>query len=152
MIEPAAVQDLIGAWWFNYDEGDFDALTAMLTEDCHFTVRTDTNTVAWAEFARADISGRDEVMAWQTEHRLASPYPLRHHGSNLHIVEASGNDASFASYIHVNHVVDEMPAPIPGGVVRGVVRAEPDRLRLAELHVVLDTMTSQPMSAVMEQR
>jgi hypothetical protein len=152
MIEPAAVQDLIGAWWFNYDEGDFDALTAMLTEDCHFTVRTDTNTVAWAEFARADISGRDEVMAWQTEHRLASPYPLRHHGSNLHIVEASGNEASFASYINVNHVVDEMPAPIPGGVVRGVVRAEPDRLRLAELHVVLDTMTSQAMSAVMEQR
>jgi hypothetical protein len=152
MIEPAEVQDLLGAWWFRYDEADFDALTAMLTEDCHFTVRTDTDTVAWAEFARADVRGRDEVMAWQTQHRLDSPYPLRHHGSNVHIVEAAGDEASFASYIHVTHVVDEMPAPIPGGVVRGVVRAEPDRLRLAELHVVLDTMTSQPMSAVLEQR
>jgi hypothetical protein len=152
MIEPAAVQDLLGAWWFRYDEGDFDALTAMLTEDCHFTVRTDTDTVAWAEFARADVRGRDEVMTWQTEHRLASPYPLRHHGSNVHIVAATGDEASFASYINVTHVVDEMPAAIPGGVVRGVVRAEPDRLRLAELHVVLDTMTSQPMSGVMEQR
>jgi hypothetical protein len=152
MIEPAAVQDLMGAWWFNYDEGNFDVLTAMLTEDCHFTVRTDTDTVAWAEFARADVRGREDVMAWQTEHRLASPYPLRHHGSNVHIVEAAGAEASFASYINVTHVVDEMPAPIPGGIVRGVVRAEPDRLRLAELHVVLDTMTSQPMSAVVGER
>jgi hypothetical protein len=45
-----------------------------------------------------------------------------------------------------------MPAGIPGGVVRGVVRADADRLRLAELHVVLDTMTSQPMSAVVGKR
>src|SRR4051794_7581580 len=152
MIEPAAVQDLMGAWWFNYDEGDFDALTAMLTEDCHFTVRTDTDTVAWAEFARADVHGRDEVMAWQTQHRLDSPYPLRHHGSNLHVVDAGDTEASFASYINVTHVVDELPANLPSGVVRGVVRADADRLRLAELHVVLDTMTSQPLSAVVAER
>jgi SnoaL-like domain len=152
MIEPAAVQDLMGAWWFNYDEGDFDALTAMLTEDCHFTVRTDTDTVAWAEFARADVRGRSEVMAWQKQHRLDSPYPLRHHGSNLHLVDAAGTEASFASYINVTHVVDEMPANIPGGVVRGAVRADPDRLRLAELHVVLDTLTSRPLSAVLAER
>jgi SnoaL-like domain len=152
MIEPAAVQDLMGAWWFNYDEGRFDALSAMLTEDCHFTVRTDTDTVAWAEFARADVRGRDDVMAWQTQHRLDSPYPLRHHGSNVHIVENGVSDVSFASYIHVTHVVDEMPAPIPGGVVTGLMRANPDGLRLAELHVVLDTMTSQAMSSVLGNR
>jgi hypothetical protein len=148
MIEPAAVQDLMGAWWFEYDEGHFDALAAMLTEDCHFTVRTDTDTVAWAEFARADVRGRDEVMAWQTQHRLASPYPLRHHGSNLHITDNGDREASFASYIDVTHVVEEMPALIPGGIVRGVVRADPDRLRLAELHVVLDTMTSRSLAEV----
>jgi len=152
MIEPAAVQDLMGAWWFNYDEGRFDALSAMLTEDCHFTVRTDTDTVAWAEFARADVRGRDEVMAWQTQHRLDSPYPLRHHGSNVHIVENGVSEASFASYIHVTHVVDEMPAPIPGGIVTGLIRANRDRLRLGELHVVLDTMTSQAMSSVLGDR
>jgi hypothetical protein len=152
MIQPADLQDLMGAWWFHYDEGDFDALTTMLTEDCHFTVRTDTDTVAWAEFARADVQGRDAVMGWQTQHRLDSPYPLRHHGSNLHIVEGGETEASFASYIHVTHVVDEMPAGIPGGIVRGRVRAEPDGLRLAALHVVLDTMTSQPLSAVVAER
>jgi hypothetical protein len=148
VIEPADLQDLMGSWWFHYDEGDFDVLAGLLTEDCHFTVRTDTDTVAWAEFAKADVQGRDAVMAWQTQHRLDSPYPLRHHGSNLHVVENGDGEASFASYIHVTHVVDEMPAPIPGGIVRGVVRVGSDGLKLAELHVVLDTMTSQPLSAV----
>ena len=152
MIQPAELQDLMGSWWFNYDEGEFDALAALLTSDCHFTVRTDTDTVAWAEFARADVRGRDAVMTWQTQHRLDSPYPLRHHGTNLHVVESGEREASFASYIHVTHVVDEMPAGIPGGIVRGVVRAEPAGLRLAELHVVLDTMTSQPLSLLVEKR
>lgn len=148
MIDPAALQDLVGAWWFDYDEGDFDALTEMLTDDCHFTVRTDTETVAWAEFARADTRGRDEIMYWQRRHRLDSPYPLRHNSSNVHVTEQRDGEASFASYIHVTHVVDEMPAPIPGGVVRGVVRQEAGRLRIAEMHVVLDTMTSQAFSTV----
>lgn len=142
MIEPAALMDLMGRWWFCYDEGDFESLEAMLTEDAHFTVRTDTDTVVWAEFAKADVAGRDAVMAWQVDHRRNSPYPLRHHGTNVHVVEDRGDEASFASYIHVTHVVDEMPAAIPGGVVRGVVRREAGTLRLAALDVVLDTMAS----------
>jgi len=148
MIEPAALQDLIGAWWFNYDEGNFDALADRLTDDVHFSVRTDTDTVAWAEFARGEARGRDDVMAWQIQHRRDSPYPLRHHGTNVHIVEQDGDTATFASYIHVTHIVAEMPAGIPGGIVRGSVREEGGRLRIAALHVVLDTETSQPFSAV----
>jgi len=142
VIDPAALANLLGKWWFNYDEGNFDVLTTLLTDDVHFTCRTDTDTVAWAEFARADARGRDTVMAWQTEHRRNSPYPLRHNGTNVHIVEQHGNVASFASYISVSQVANEMPVPLPGGVVRGVVRREHDELRIAELHVVLDTMTS----------
>jgi hypothetical protein len=148
MIESAALQDLLGAWWFNYDEGNFDALADRLTEDVRFTVRTDTDTVAWAEFARGEARGRDEVMAWQIQHRRDSPYPLRHHGTNVHVVEQGDASATFASYIHVTHVVDEMPAGIPGGVVTGAVREEGGRLRIAELHVVLDTEASRAFSAV----
>ena len=142
MIDPAALADLLGRWWFNYDEGNFDVLTTLLTDDVHFTCRTDTDTVAWAEFARADARGRDTVMAWQTEHRRNSPYPLRHNGTNVHIVEQFGDEAIFASYIHVTQVVDESPAGIPGGIVRGRVRSEAGVLRIAELAVVLDTMNS----------
>jgi SnoaL-like domain len=142
VIEPGAVADLLGKWWFNYDEGDFDVLTSLLTDDVHFTCRTDTDTVSWAEFARADVSGRDTVMRWQTEHRRNSPYPLRHNGTNVHIVEQLGDEATFASYIHVTHVVDESPAGIPGGIVRGRVRNDGGVLRISELAIVLDTMNS----------
>jgi hypothetical protein len=148
VIEPAAVADLLAKWWFNYDEGHFDVLDGLLTDDVHFTCRTDTDTVAWAEFARADMSGRETVMHWQTEHRRASPYPLRHHGTNIHIVEQRGNEATFASYIHVTQVVDESPASIPGGIVRGTVREVDGRLLIAEMAVVLDTMTSDVFSTV----
>jgi hypothetical protein len=148
MIDPAATANLLSRWWFNYDEGNFDALSDLLTEDVHFTCRTDTDTVAWAEFARADTSGRDTVMHWQTEHRRASPYPLRHHGTNVHVADDRGDEATFASYIHVTQVMNESPAPIPGGIVTGTVRQVDGRLRIAALHVVLDTMTSDVFSTV----
>src|SRR5690349_12047758 len=148
MVDPAALADLLGRWWFNYDEGNFAVLEALLTDDVHFTCRTDTETVAWAEFARADVSGRDDVMAWQTEHRRNSPYPLRHHGTNVHIVEQRDGEATFASYIHVTQVVNEAPASIPGGIVRGTVRKTEHGLRIATLEVVLDTMTSDVFSSV----
>jgi hypothetical protein len=148
VIDAAALANLLSTWWFNYDEGHFDVLTGLLTEDVHFTCRTDTDTVAWAEFAKADLSGRDTVMAWQTEHRRNSPYPLRHHGTNVHIVDQRDGEATFASYIHVTHVVNEAPESIPGGIVRGTVRQEADGLRICELAVVLDTMTSDVFSTV----
>jgi hypothetical protein len=148
VIDPALLADLLGKWWFNYDEGNFDVLAGLLTDDVHFTCRTDTDSVAWAEFARADLSGRDAVMEWQTEHRRNSPYPLRHNGTNAHIVQQLGDEASFAAYIHVTHVVNESPASIPGGVVRGRVRRERDGLRIAELAIVLDTTDSDVFSAV----
>jgi hypothetical protein len=149
VIDPGTVQDLIGRWWFSYDDGRFDAMTSMLTDDVHVTCRTDTPDVAWAAFATADDQGRDEVMRWQLEHRRNSPYPLRHHGTNVHIVEQLGEEATFASYLQVNQVMDEMPSPIPGGVVTGTVRRDADGvLRIAALHIVLDTMTSDVFAKV----
>ena len=82
-------------------------------------------------------------MQWQTEHRRDSPYPLRHHGTNVHIVEQRGNEATFASYIHVTQVVDLQVVGVPGGIVRGAVRRRRQRAcASASSHVVLDTMTS----------
>jgi len=148
VIDPSALADLLARWWFNYDEGQFDVLTGLLTDDVHFTCRTDTDTVSWAEFARADLSGRDAVMAWQTDHRRNSPYPLRHHGTNVHIVEQGGDEATFASYIYVTQVLNEAPVNLPCGIVRGAVKQEADGLRISELSVVLDTMTSAVFSTV----
>ena len=145
MIEPAAIQDLVGRWWFNYDEGNFKVLEDLLTEDVHFSARTDSGTTDYEEFVRADYTGRDRVMTWQTDHRLHSPYPLRHNGTNVHVVEQRGAEASFASYIFVSQIAGGV-SPLSTGVVKGTVRLVGDELRLAELEVVLDTTESKPFN------
>ena len=145
MIEPAAIQDLIGRWWFNYDEGNFKVLEGLLTEDVHFSARTDSGATDYEEFVRADYTGRDQVMTWQTDHRLHSPYPLRHNGTNVHVVEQRGAEASFASYIFVSQIAGGV-SPLSTGVVNGTVRLVGDELRLAELDVVLDTTESKPFN------
>jgi len=145
MIQPAEVQDLVARWWWNYDEGNFDVLTSLLTDDVHFSCRTDSGTTDYEEFVRADYSGRDAVMAWQTDHRLHSPYPLRHNGTNVHIVEQRDGEAAFASYIFVSQIVGGV-APLSTAIVNGRVRREDDSLLLAELEVVLDTMESKPLN------
>jgi SnoaL-like domain len=145
VIEPAAVQDLVAKWWWNYDEGNFDVLAGLLTEDAHFTCRTDSGTTDYEEFVRADHSGRDAVMAWQTDHRLHSPSPLRHNGTNVHIVEQGGDVARFASYIFVSQIAGGV-SPLSTAIVNGVVRREDDTLRLAALEVVLDTIDSKPFN------
>ena len=145
MIEPAAIQDLVGRWWYNYDEGHFDVLADLLTDDVHFSCRTDSGSTDYEEFVRADHTGRDDVMAWQTDHRRNSPYPLRHNGTNVHVVEQRGREASFSSYIFVSQIVGGV-APLSTAIVNGTVRLEGDRLRLAALEVVLDTRESKPFS------
>ena len=141
MIGPAEVQNLIGCWWYNYDEVNFDELKQLLTDDAHFTCRTDSGTTEYEEFVRADIHGRDNVMAWQTDHRIHSGYPLRHNGTDIHIV-GGVDETEFASYIFVTNITDGRPFCISSGRVCGVVRREADRLRIAKLEVVLDTMSS----------
>ena len=145
MIGVAEVQELLGRWWWNYDEGNFDVLTGLLTDDAHFSCRTDTGTTDYEEFVRADHTGRDTVMAWQTDHRVNSPYPLRHNGTNVHITGQHGDEASFSSYICVSQIVGGV-SPLSTASVNGRVRREDGVLRLAELEVVLDTMDSKVFS------
>ncbi len=146
MIEPAHVQDLIGHWWFVYDQGDFEGMGSLITSDMRFVCRTDTGETDFEEFVRADISGREEVMEWMVPHRHGSPFPLRHHGTNVHLTRRGNDDADFASYILVAQTVAMTPSAIPSGVVTGMVRIEDGDLRIAELTVTLDTVESQTMS------
>jgi SnoaL-like protein len=143
-IDVARVQELVGRWWLSYDEGEFEILTSLLTDDVHFSCRTDTGKTDYEEFVRADLRGCTEMMAWQRQHRLDSPYPLRHNGTNVHIVERRKGEADFRSYIYVTQIVEGV-SNLSTGIVTGTVRQEGDDLRLAALHVVLDTMTSTPL-------
>lgn len=147
-MDRGELHDLIGRWWWNYDQGNFEVLTSLLSDGIHFTCRTDTGMAEWEEFARADLRGRDEVMAWQIEHRNNSPYPLRHNGTNVHVLEDSGDRASFVSYIFVTQMVQGMPAPLSSGIVNGAVVETSEGLRISEMHVVLDTVESDVFSKV----
>ena len=118
--------------------GQLRGARGLLTEDVHFSCRTDTGTTDYEEFVRADYRGRDAVMAWQTDHRMHSPYPLRHNGTNVHIVEQRDDEATFSSYIFVSQIVGGV-SPLSTGIVHGTVRREGDAVRIAELEVVLDT-------------
>jgi hypothetical protein len=82
-------------------------------------------------------------MAWQTDHRMHSPYPLRHHGTNVHVVEQLGDEATFASYLFVSQIAGGV-VPLSSAIVHGRVRRQGDTLLLAGLHVMLDTMDSKP--------
>lgn len=134
--------DLVGRWWVEYDEGNVDVWPDLFTADARFTCRTDTGQTAYEEFVRADISGRDDLLRWQTAHRRTSPYPLRHNAANIHVTGRSAASASFRSYIVVTHIVDGKVTPLSTAVVSGAVRRDGDDLALSELHVVLDTKTS----------
>lgn len=150
IITGAEVAELIGRWWWNYDEGHFDTFPSMLTDDVHFTCRTDTGTTDYEDFVRADVRGQEAVVAWQTEHRTNSPYPLRHNGTNVHVVERHGAEATFRSYILVTQIVAGAVSPLSTALVTGTVRRNDDTLRLAALHVVLDTRDSAVFSEVSE--
>ena len=142
MVDVADVIDLVGRWWFNYDHGQFDVMESLLTDDVHFSCRTSSGATAFEEFVRSDNRGRDEVMAWQREHRLDSPYPLRHMGVNVHITGERDGDVTFASYIFVTQIVAGAVSPLSTAIVNGSARRVGDALRLSEVEVVLDTEDS----------
>jgi len=142
MLRTAEIGDLLGRWWLNYDEGFFDVLESLLSEDAHFTCRTDTGETSYEDFVRADFSGRRAVMDWQTQHRLDSPYPLRHMGVNVHVTGQRGDDTLFASYLFVTHIVEARVTNLSTATVTGSARIEGGAPRLSALHVVLDTRSS----------
>jgi hypothetical protein len=141
-ITLADVQDLLARWWFNYDNGTFEVLPGLLTDDTALRVRTDSGTTDYEEFVRADVSGRDEVMAWQRQHRLDSPYPLRHNGTNVHLTGTSGDDVLFASYLYVTQVESVLPVGVSSAIVTGSVRRVDGVVQLASMEVTLDMTTS----------
>ena len=136
------VAELVARWWWNYDEGHFDVLRAMLTDDVHFSCRTDTGTTDYEEFVRAEVRGRDAMMEWQTDHRVHSPYPLRHNGTNVHVTARRGVEADFTSYIHVTHITAAGVSNLSSAIVNGSVRRVDGSVLLAALEVVLDTRES----------
>jgi hypothetical protein len=138
VVELPAVQNLVASWWFDYDQGDFDVWPAYFAPDAHFSCRSDSGQTEFEEFIRADVTGIDDLVAWQVEHRTNSPYPLRHNCTNVHLAAARAAGADFRSYLFVTQVVGGAVGNLASGICAGTVREHAGALRFADLRVVLD--------------
>ena len=143
-----AAHELVHQWWFNYDEGNFDALERMLSDDCHLSSRTELGTHPHEAFIRSDSRGRDSALAWTKDHRRHSPYPLRHNASNVHVVAERGDEIDLESYLFVTQIVDRRPSTLSSGLVHFTLVREPDGYRIRRKDVVLDSIASQPFEQV----
>ena len=152
MTDLATVQNLVASWWFDYDQGDFDAWPAYFTADAHFTCRSDSGNTEFEEFVRADVRGREEVLAWQIDHRKNSPYPLRHNGTNVHVTTTSGDGTQFRSYLFVTQIVEGAVSNVASGLCLGAAREEDRVLKVAQLRVILDFTNSELFSAAPRQQ
>lgn len=146
----ASLSQLVARWWHAYDEGEFETMRSLLTDDIVVRVRTDSGQTEFEDFIRADVAGIDEAMAWFTDHRLDSPFPLRHHCSNLFIAGEEAGDVRFRAYLLVTNVVGILPGSLSTGIVTGSARPDPGAelganlvaAKLASLEIRLDMTES----------
>ena len=143
-----AAHELINRWWFNYDEGHLGVLRELLTEDCHLTSRTELGNHPYEQFIASDSQGREAAMAWTCEHRRLSPYPLRHHAANVHVVAERDDEIDLESYLFVSQIIDRRPSTLSSGLVHFTLVRTPDGYRVRRKEIVLDSIESAPFDSV----
>jgi hypothetical protein len=143
-----AAHELVNRWWFNYDEGNMEVLEGLLAEDCHLISRTETGDHPFEEFIRSDNRGREATMAWTKDHRRHSPYPLRHHGANVHVTAERGDELDLESYLFVTQIVDRKPSTLSSGLVHITLVLTADGYKVKRKEVVLDSIESAAFESV----
>lgn len=146
--DPFAAHELIHQWWFNYDEGHLEVLAGLLTDDCHLISRTELGNHPYEEFIKSDSHGREAAMAWTRAHRKRSPYPLRHHAANVHIVAERGDEIDLESYLFVTQIIERTPSTLSSGLVHFTLLRTPEGYRILRKEVVLDSIESAPFDDI----
>lgn len=136
------VQEFIGSFWFHYDEAHYDELAASYAEDVHYLTRSDSGASPFEDLMSPELHGRAAVMEWMSDHRKQSPYPLRHHATNVHRTGTDGDVTRARFYILVNQIANFVPFAVSSGVVNVGVRREGTGLVFTEMEVVLDATDS----------
>jgi SnoaL-like domain len=141
-ITLSELQEFIAGFWYHYDEAHYDQLAGQYAEDVHYLTRSDTGASPFEELMSPELHGRDAVIRWLSEHREQSPYPLRHHATNVHRTGTDGAVTRARFYIFVNQIANFVPFAVSSGVVNVGVRREGSGLVFTEMDVVLDTQNS----------
>jgi len=121
-ITLAELQEFIAGFWYHYDEAHYDELAVCYAEDVRYLTRSDSGSSPFEELMSPELHGRDAVVRWLSEHREQSPYPLRHHSTNVHRTALDG-DITRARFrnraVYRLAAFDDLP-------VRLADRAQPD--------------------------
>lgn len=136
------LQEFIARFWYHYDEAHYDELAARYAPDVHYLTRSDSGASPFEELMSPELHGRNKVMEWLSEHRKQSPYPLRHHATNVHRTGVHGDTTRARFYLFVNQIANFVPFAVSSGVVNAAVRRGPNGLEFTEMEVVLDTQNS----------
>ncbi|HXY63578.1 MAG TPA: nuclear transport factor 2 family protein [Mycobacterium sp.] len=136
------LQEFIAGFWYHYDEAHYDELAARYAKDVHYLTRSDSGTSPFEELMSPELHGRDAVVEWLSEHRKQSPYPLRHHATNVHRTGSDGDITRARFYILVNQIANFVPFAVSSGVVNVGIRRQASGLVFTAMEVVLDTQNS----------
>lgn len=137
------LQEFIAGFWYHYDEAHYDELAARYAGDVRYVSRSDSGASPFEELMSPELRGRDAVMEWLTDHREQSPYPLRHHATNLHRIGTDGDVTRARFYIFVNQIANFVPCAVSSGVAEVGVRRGSAGLEFTEMDVILDTTNSE---------
>lgn len=139
------LQEFIASFWYHYDEAHYGELAASYAEDVRYLTRSDSGASPFEELMSPELQGRDAVMEWLSEHREQSPYPLRHHATNVHRTGSDGSDDGATRarfYIFVNQIANFVPFAVSSGTVNVGVKRGANGLEFTEMDVVLDATNS----------
>ncbi len=136
------LQEFIAGFWYHYDEAHYDAMAACYAEDVHYLTRSDSGASPFEELMSPELRGREPVMEWLSQHRKDSPYPLRHHATNVHRTGGDGEITRARFYILVNQIANFVPFAVSSGVVNVAVRRGAAGLEFTDMEVVLDATNS----------
>jgi hypothetical protein len=136
------LQEFVAGFWYHYDEAHYDELAVRYAENVHYVTRSDSGASPFEELMSPVLDGRDAVMEWMSEHRRQSPYPLRHHATNVHRTGTDGDVTKARFYIFVNQIANFVPFAVSSGVVNVGVRRGALGLEFTEMDVVLDATNS----------
>lgn len=136
------LQEFIGGFWYHYDEAHYDEMAAAYADDIRYVSRSESGASPFEELMSPELVGRDTVMEWLSDHRRQSPYPLRHHATNLHRIGTDGDVTRARFYIFVNQIANYVPFAVSSGVAEVGVRRGARGLEFTEMEVILDTTNS----------
>lgn len=145
-ISFSEVQEFFGEFWFHYDSGHYDQLAVRFAEDARYISRSESGASPFEDVLAADLTGRDTIIGWLTEHREGSPYPLRHNGTNIHRTGTDGDVTHVRSYIFVTQVANHVPFAVSSGVLETGLRRGAHGLEFTKFDLIMDTDNSIPFA------